>query len=78
MNFKNSYCWSNHIRSNNGPTDVLEIPKAFRNLVTLKEKGDAFCLCKPLMLGIQTQCELLKSSWNKKIVTSLISTSRSL
>jgi len=31
MNFKNPYCWSSHIRSNNGPANPLEIPKAFRN-----------------------------------------------
>jgi len=29
--------------------------------ITIKEKGDIFCMCKPLMFGIQTQYELLKS-----------------
>jgi hypothetical protein len=42
-----------------------------------KEKVDVFYVCKPLILGIQTQYELLKSSWDrKKVVTSIISTSR--
>jgi len=30
-------------------------------IITIKEKGDIFCMCKPLMFGIQTQYELLKS-----------------
>jgi hypothetical protein len=31
MNFKNPCCWSSHIRSNNGPSNLLKISKAFRN-----------------------------------------------
>jgi hypothetical protein len=41
-----------------------------------KKKGDnAFCMCKPLMLDIHTQCELLKFSKDRMIVTSIISIS---
>ncbi len=43
-----------------------------------KERGDAFCIYKPLMSSLQTQCELLKSFWDWKIVTNIMFTSRSL
>jgi hypothetical protein len=46
--------------------------------LSLKRKERCFYVCKLLMLDIQIQCELLKSYWDRIIVTSIISSSRSL
>jgi hypothetical protein len=46
--------------------------------LSVKRKGRCFFVCKLLMLDIQTQCELLKSYWDRKIVTRIIFSSKSL
>ncbi len=51
---------------------VTYYPKIHDPMSLKKKREMFFCECKPLMAGIQTQYELLKSSWDrKKVVTRL-------
>jgi hypothetical protein len=54
-----------HVANKNKMLKKFEKPFEIKGQTYLyhqKETGDAFCVCKPLMLNIHTQCELLKSS----------------